>query len=120
MNNLTELNILFINSIGCIFVKSNLSGEFTVINPYLVADLKALNLWDNVMANDLKYFNGSVGNIDRIPQHLKDKYKTAFEIEPEYLIDSAARRQKWIDQAQSVNVYIKKPDSLLDMTKLHI
>ncbi len=89
-----------------LFVKSNLSGEFTVINPYLVADLKALNLWDNVMVNDLKYFNGSVVNIDRIPQHLKDKYKTAFEIEPEYLIDSAARRQKWIDQGQSLNLYM--------------
>ena len=89
-----------------LFVKSNLSGEFTVINPYLVADLKALNLWDNVMVNDLKYFNGSVVNIDRIPQHLKAKYATAFEIDPEYLIDAAARRQKWIDQGQSLNLYM--------------
>ncbi len=89
-----------------LFVKSNLSGEFTVINPYLVADLKAENLWDNVMVNDLKYFNGSVVNIDRIPQRLKDKYATAFEIDPVYLIDAAARRQKWIDQAQSLNLYM--------------
>jgi len=89
-----------------LFVKSNLSGEFTVINPYLVADLKALNLWDNVMVNDLKYFNGSVVNIDRIPVELKNKYATAFEIEPEFLIDAAARRQKWIDQGQSLNLYM--------------
>jgi ribonucleoside-diphosphate reductase alpha chain len=89
-----------------LFVKSNLSGEFTVINPYLVADLKAVNLWDNVMVNDLKYFNGSVVNIDRIPTHIKVKYATAFEIEPVYLIDAASRRQKWIDQAQSLNLYM--------------
>lgn len=89
-----------------LFVKSNLSGEFTVINPYLVNDLKKANLWDNVMVNDLKYFNGSVQAIDRIPDILKDKYATAFEIPPEVLIDCAARRQKWIDQAQSLNLYM--------------
>ena len=89
-----------------LYVKSNLSGEFTVVNPYLVCDLKALDLWDSVMVNDLKYYNGSVQQIDRIPQHLKDLYATAFEIEPRWLVDAASRRQKWIDQAQSLNLYI--------------
>ncbi len=89
-----------------LYVKSNLSGEFTVVNPYLVRDLKALDLWDNVMVNDLKYFNGSVQQIDRIPQHLKYLYATAFEVEPRWLVDAASRRQKWIDQAQSLNIYI--------------
>lgn len=92
-----------------LYVKSNLSGEFTVINPYLVADLKALNLWDEVMVNDLKYFNGSVQPISRIPEHLKARYATAFEIEPHWLIEAASRRQKWIDQAQSLNIYMAKP-----------
>lgn len=92
-----------------LYVKSNLSGEFTVINPYLVADLKALNLWDEVMVNDLKYFNGSVQPINRIPAALKARYATAFEIEPEWLIEAGSRRQKWIDQAQSLNVYMAKP-----------
>src|SRR5690606_26265679 len=89
-----------------LYVKSNLSGEFTVVNPYLVRDLKALDLWDNVMVNDLKYYNGSVQQIDRIPQHIKDLYATAFEVEPRWLVESASRRQKWIDQAQSLNLYI--------------
>ena len=89
-----------------LYVKSNLSGEFTVVNPYLVRDLKALDLWDSVMANDLKYYEGSVSQIDRIPQHIKDIYATAFEIEPRWLVDAASRRQKWIDQAQSLNLYI--------------
>ncbi|HDZ09979.1 ribonucleoside-diphosphate reductase subunit alpha [Pseudohongiella sp.] len=89
-----------------LYVKSNLSGEFTVVNPYLVRDLKALDLWDNVMVNDLKYFDGSLQQIDRIPQHIKDLYATAFEIEPRWLVDAASRRQKWIDQAQSLNLYI--------------
>lgn len=89
-----------------LYVKSNLSGEFTVVNPYLINDLKALNLWDSVMANDLKYYDGSVRMIDRIPQHIKDLYATAFEIEPRWLVDAASRRQKWIDQAQSLNLYI--------------
>ncbi|MDX1490403.1 MAG: ribonucleoside-diphosphate reductase subunit alpha [Pseudohongiellaceae bacterium] len=89
-----------------LFVKSNLSGEFTVVNPYLIRDLKELNLWDSVMANDLKYYEGSVKQIDRIPQHIKDMYATAFEVEPRWLVDAASRRQKWIDQAQSLNLYI--------------
>src|ERR1700680_1989284 len=80
-----------------LYVKSNLSGEFTVVNPYLVKDLKKLNLWDEVLVNDLKYFNGSVQQIDRIPAELKAKYSTVFEIEPQWLIEAGARRQKWID-----------------------
>ena len=92
-----------------LYVKSNLSGEFTVVNPYLVADLKALKLWDEVMVNDLKYFNGSVQPISRIPIELKNRYATAFEIEPSWLLDAASRRQKWLDQAQSLNVYMAKP-----------
>jgi ribonucleoside-diphosphate reductase alpha chain len=92
-----------------LFVKSNLSGEFTVINQYLVNDLKTLDMWDSVMLSDLKYFNGSLDKIDRIPQHLKEKYATAFEIDPKFIIDAASRRQKWIDQAQSLNIYIDKP-----------
>ncbi len=91
-----------------LFVKSNLSGEFTVINPYLVNELKALNLWDDVMVNDLKYFNGSVQAINRIPAQLKTRYATAFEINPIWLVDAASRRQKWIDQAQSLNLYMAK------------
>lgn len=92
-----------------LFVKSNLSGEFTVINPYLVADLKAQGLWDKVMVNDLKYYDGSLQKIDRIPDHLKRRYATAFEIDPRWLIEAASRRQKWIDQAQSLNVYMAEP-----------
>ncbi|HET8711048.1 MAG TPA: ribonucleoside-diphosphate reductase subunit alpha, partial [Spongiibacteraceae bacterium] len=89
-----------------LYVKSNLSGEFTVVNPYLVHDLKKRGLWDAVMVNDLKYFDGSVQQIDRIPADLKALYATAFEIEPRWLVDAASRRQKWIDQAQSLNLYI--------------
>jgi ribonucleoside-diphosphate reductase alpha chain len=92
-----------------LYVKSNLSGEFTVVNPYLVADLKALHLWDTVMVNDLKYFNGSVQPITRIPSELKKRYATAFEIEPKWLIEAGSRRQKWIDQAQSLNIYMAQP-----------
>ncbi|KTC85732.1 MULTISPECIES: ribonucleoside-diphosphate reductase subunit alpha [Legionella] len=92
-----------------LYVKSNLSGEFTVVNPYLIADLKALNLWDEVMVNDLKYFNGSVQPISRIPEELKSRYATAFEIDPMWLVEAASRRQKWIDQAQSLNIYMAKP-----------
>lgn len=92
-----------------LFVKSNLSGEFTVINPYLVQDLKQIGLWDASMVKDLKYFNGSVQSIERIPQAIKDKYVTVFEIEPKWLIDAGSRRQKWIDQAQSLNLYIVAP-----------
>ncbi len=89
-----------------IFVKSNLSGEFTVINEHLVADLKQMGLWDEVMISDLKYFDGSLAKIDRIPAELRSLYATAFEVEPKWLIEAASRRQKWIDQAQSLNIYM--------------
>ncbi|WP_045860797.1 ribonucleoside-diphosphate reductase subunit alpha [Teredinibacter purpureus] len=89
-----------------LYVKSNLSGEFTVVNPYLVHDLKDRGLWDSVMVNDLKYYEGSVQKIDRIPDDLKLLYATAFEVEPRWIVDAASRRQKWIDQAQSLNLYI--------------
>ncbi|MCX7193658.1 MAG: ribonucleoside-diphosphate reductase subunit alpha [Proteobacteria bacterium] len=89
-----------------IFVKSNLSGEFTVINDHLVADLKQLGLWDEVMISDLKYFDGSLAKIDRVPAELRSLYATAFEVEPVWLIEAASRRQKWIDQAQSLNIYM--------------
>ncbi len=92
-----------------LFVKSNLSGEFTVVNPYLVKDLKDQGLWDAVMVNDLKYFDGSVQAIDRIPQELKDLYATAFEIDPRWLVEAGSRRQKWLDQAQSLNLYMSEP-----------
>ncbi len=91
-----------------LFVKTNLSGGFTIINQYLVQDLKALGLWDDVMINDLKYYDGSVQNIERIPQHIKALYATAFEIASHWLIECAARRQKWIDQSQSLNLYMKE------------
>jgi ribonucleoside-diphosphate reductase alpha chain len=89
-----------------IFVKSNLSGEFTVVNEYLVNDLKARNLWDEVMISDLKYFDGSLTKIDRVPAELRALYATAFEIDTSWVIEAAARRQKWIDQAQSLNIYM--------------
>jgi ribonucleoside-diphosphate reductase alpha chain len=89
-----------------LFVKSNLSGEFTVVNEHLVRDLKKLGLWDEVMVSDIKYFDGSLAKIDRIPAELRQLYSTAFEIEPRWLIEAAARRQKWIDQAQSLNIYM--------------
>jgi ribonucleoside-diphosphate reductase alpha chain len=89
-----------------LYVKSNLSGEFTVVNPYLVQDLKKIDLWDSVMVNDLKYYEGSVQNIDRVPAEIKQIYATAFEVEPRWLVDAASRRQKWIDQAQSLNLYV--------------
>jgi ribonucleoside-diphosphate reductase alpha chain len=92
-----------------LYVKSNLSGEFTVVNPYLVADLKARGLWDAVMVNDLKYFDGSLARIDRVPADLKRLYATAFEIDPRWLVEAAARRQKWLDQAQSLNLYMAAP-----------
>ncbi len=92
-----------------LFVKSNLSGEFTVVNPYLVHDLKERGLWDEVMANDLKYFDGSVQPIDRIPEDLKQLYASAFEVDPRWLVEAGARRQKWIDQAQSLNLYMSEP-----------
>jgi len=91
---------------GNLSVKSNLSGEFTVINHYLVRDLKRLNLWDDVMVVDLKHFDGSLRPIDRVPQDVKALYATAFEIETSWIVEAAARRQKWIDQAQSLNIYM--------------
>jgi ribonucleoside-diphosphate reductase alpha chain len=89
-----------------LYVKSNLSGEFTEINAFLVRDLKARGLWDEVMIADLKYFDGTLSKIDRVPQDLRDLYATAFEIDPKWLVDAASRRQKWIDQAQSLNIYM--------------
>jgi len=89
-----------------LYVKSNLSGEFTVANEYLVEDLKKLGLWDEVMISDLKYFDGTLAKIDRIPQEVRSLYATAFEVEPKWLVECAARRQKWIDQSQSLNIYM--------------
>ncbi|ENX34417.1 ribonucleoside-diphosphate reductase, alpha subunit [Acinetobacter colistiniresistens] len=89
-----------------LYVKSNLSGEFTVINPYLVRALKQRGLWDTVMVNDLKHFEGSVQKIARIPDELKAIFATAFEVDTRWIVDAASRRQKWIDQAQSLNLYI--------------
>ncbi len=91
---------------GNLSVKSNLSGEFTVINDYLVRDLKRLGLWDDVMVMDLKHFDGSLRRIDRVPDEIKQLYATAFEVDPQWLVEAAARRQKWIDQAQSLNIYM--------------
>ena len=91
---------------GNLSVKSNLSGEFTIINHGLVKDLKRLGLWDDVMVMDLKHFDGSLRPIDRVPQDIKALYATAFEVEPQWLVEAAARRQKWIDQAQSLNIYM--------------
>ncbi len=92
-----------------LFVKSNLSGEFTVVNPYMVHDLKQHGLWDEVMINDLKYYDGSLQPIDRIPAELKATYATAFEIDARWLVEAGARRQKWIDQGQSLNLYMAEP-----------
>jgi ribonucleoside-diphosphate reductase alpha chain len=89
-----------------IYVKSNLSGEFTVVNEHLVRDLKDRGLWDDVMVSDLKYFDGSLAKIDRVPEELRALYATAFEIEPSWIVEAGARRQKWIDQAQSLNIYM--------------
>ena len=100
-----------------LYVKSNLSGEFTIVNPHLVRKLKEINLWDDVMINDLKYFEGSLVEISRIPDDIKKLFSTAFEIEPKYIVESASRRQKWIDQAQSLNLYIGNADGKkLDIT----
>ncbi len=92
-----------------LFVKSNLSGEFTIPNTYLAQKLKALGLWDQEMLDDLKYFDGSIGEIERIPQDVKQVYLTAFEIDPEWIIECASRRQKWIDMGQSLNLYLAEP-----------
>lgn len=92
-----------------LYVKSNLSGEFTIVNPYLIEKLKELNLWDEEMLDDLKYFDGNLAEIERIPQDIKNIFLTAFEIEPEWLIECASRRQKWIDMGQSLNLYLSEP-----------
>jgi len=98
-----------------LFVKSNLSGEFTIPNTFLVEKLKSLNLWDQEMLDDLKYFDGSIAEIERIPDDVKRVYLTAFEIDPEWLIECASRRQKWIDMGQSLNLYLAEPSG----KKLH-
>lgn len=92
-----------------LFVKSNLSGEFTIPNPYLIKELKKLDLWDYEMIDDLKYFDGSIREIERIPQYVKDMFPCAFDIEPDWIIECAARRQKWIDMGQSLNLYLAEP-----------
>ena len=92
------------------FVKSNLSGDFMVLNRFLVNDLKKEGLWNKEMSDQLKYFDGELGSIDSIPEHIKQKYLTAFDVSFEYVIAAAARRQKWIDQAQSVNLFLGTPD----------
>jgi ribonucleoside-diphosphate reductase alpha chain len=106
ISNITGVEASIEPSFGNLSVKSNLSGDFTVVNKHLVNDLKRLGIWDTVMLNDLKYFEGSLQNIDRIPDEIKGLYVTAFEIEPQWLIEAAARRQKWIDQSQSLNIYM--------------
>jgi ribonucleoside-diphosphate reductase alpha chain len=98
-----------------LYVKSNLSGEFTIVNHQLISDLEELNLWDDDMLDDLKYYDGSILEIDRIPDHIKQRYLTAFEIDPDWLIECAGRRQKWIDMGQSLNLYLAEPSG----KKLH-
>nr|WP_187352037.1 ribonucleoside-diphosphate reductase subunit alpha [Allosaccharopolyspora coralli] len=92
-----------------LYVKSNMSGDFTVANAHLVADLKRIGLWDEAMVADLKYYDGSLGPVERVPDDLKELYRTAFEVEPHWLVEAAARRQKWLDQAQSLNLYVSRP-----------
>ena len=92
-----------------LYVKSNLSGEFTIPNTFLVEKLKMAGLWDPEMLDDLKYFDGSITEIPRIPQQLKDLFATSFEIDPEWIIECASRRQKWIDMGQSLNLYLSQP-----------
>jgi ribonucleoside-diphosphate reductase alpha chain len=106
MSNIVGVDASIEPCFGNLSVKSNLSGEFTIINSYLVRDLKRLGLWDDVMVMDLKHFDGSLQPIDRVPQDVKALYATAFEIEPVWLVEAASRRQKWIDQAQSLNIYM--------------
>jgi ribonucleoside-diphosphate reductase alpha chain len=93
-----------------LFVKSNLSGDFTVINMALVDKLKELGLWDEVMVNDLKYYDGSIANIDRVSDEIKQLFATAFEVDPRWLVEAGSRRQKWIDQSQSLNLYLSEPN----------
>ncbi|QSR88975.1 ribonucleoside-diphosphate reductase subunit alpha [Methylacidiphilum caldifontis] len=109
ISNITGVSQSIEPSYKNLYVKSNLSGDFISINPYLVEDLKKLNLWDQEMVDDLKYYDGSVKPIERIPQELKELYATAFEIDPYYLIECASRRQKWIDMGQSLNLYVDEP-----------
>jgi ribonucleoside-diphosphate reductase alpha chain len=93
-----------------VFAKSNLSGDFVVLNPFLVRDLKAAGLWSAELADQLKYFDGDLEQLPAVPQELRDRYRTAFQIDPRFLIDAAARRQKWIDQSQSLNLFLARPD----------
>tara|TARA_B100000085_G_C18146744_1_gene351677 strand:- start:48 stop:539 length:492 start_codon:yes stop_codon:yes gene_type:complete len=93
-----------------LYVRSNLSGDFTVLNTPLVEDLKQLGLWDSAMIDNLKYFNGDLSHISNIPEEIKKKYMTAFDVPYESIIDCAAVRQKWIDQAQSTNLWLEQPD----------
>jgi ribonucleoside-diphosphate reductase alpha chain len=93
-----------------LFVKANLSGDFTVVNMSLVDRLKALGLWDEVMVNDLKYYDGSIAHIDRVSDDIKRVYATAFEVDPRWLVEAGSRRQKWLDQAQSLNLYLSEPN----------
>ena len=93
-----------------LFAKANLSGDFTTANTFLVADLKKLGLWDDEMVDDLKYYDGVISEIERIPAEVKELYRTAFEIEPRWLIECASRRQKWIDMGQSLNLYLAQPN----------
>ena len=102
-----------------LYVKSNLSGEFTVVNPYLVSELRARRLWDEVMVNDLKYFDGSVQSIDRVPGDLKRIFKTAFEVDATSLVRAASYRQKWLDQSQSLNLYMAEPNGA-EISNLYI
>lgn len=106
ISNIVAVDASIEPSFGNLSVKSNLSGEFTIINHHLVRDLKALGLWESVMVMDLKHFDGSLRAIDRVPEHLKQLYATSFEVEPMWQEEAAARRQKWIDQAQSLNIYM--------------
>jgi ribonucleoside-diphosphate reductase alpha chain len=94
-----------------LFVKSNLSGDFTVLNPYLVKDLKKANKWNDRTLDDLKYFNGDLTELEYIPDEIKQRYKTAFDIDPEWVIKAAAERQVWIDQAQSTSLWLKEPSA---------
>ena len=117
ISNITGVTQSFQPTYQNLYVKSNLSGEFTIVNPHLVRKLKDLDLWDDVMINDLKYFEGSLSEISRIPDDIKKLFSTAFEVEPRYIVESASRRQKWIDQAQSLNLYIGNADGKkLDIT----
>ena len=93
-----------------VFAKSNLSGDFIVLNPFLVRDLKAAGVWSPELASRLKYFDGDLSQIEQIPAAIRERYQTAFQLEPHTLIDAAARRQKWIDQSQALNLFLREPD----------